>query len=437
MNVKKRKALFVLTATVGILMTALTDTQQPQAATTLNKSGVNRAQEVLRELNIDGWLLYDFHGHNSVAVDFLGLSGVVTRRSFYFIPAEGEPIGFVHKIEEDKFVDLPGRKITYSNYRILEDTLQKETTQALGGADKKIAMEYSPMGRLPYIGIVDAGTVELIRSFGFDVVSSADIVAKLEAALDASRRALHIAACKKNIAIKDEAFDYIRRKLEQHVRVDEYEVAQFIMRRYAEESMVADHYPIVAVNGYAGNPHYEPPENGSNEIKNGDLILIDMWAKLDKPDGVYSDLCWMGYANGPGHEQPPELFVELFNYVLQAQKAAFDYIKDNFSKGPVYGADADDASRKVITDAGYGEFFTHRTGHSITGEVHGSGPNIDNLETADRRALLPGHVFSLEPGIYNFDAGYGFRSEIAVMMTESGPVVTTTPQQTELLLLFK
>ncbi len=432
-----RKKALLNTLAIGILMTVLTQTQQANAATTLNQAGVERTQRVLTELGIDGWLLYDFHGHNSVAVDYLGLSGVVTRRSFYFIPAQGEPIGFVHKIEEDKFVDLPGKKITYSNYRILEDTLRAELNSALGATDKKLAMEYSPMGRLPYIGIVDAGTVELIRSFGFDIVTSADIVAKLEAALSPGRLDLHVQACKKNIAIKDEAFDYIRSKLKAQERVDEYEVTQFIMRRYAEEGMVADHYPIVAVNAYAGNPHYEPEPEGSNEIKNGDLILIDMWAKFDNADGVYSDLCWMGYANGPGHEKAPELYVELFNYVLQAQKAAFDYIKDNFGKGPVYGADADDASRKVITDAGYGEYFTHRTGHSITGDVHGSGPNIDNLETADRRALLPGHVFSLEPGIYNFAKGYGFRSEIDVMMTPDGPVVTTTPQQTELLLLFK
>ncbi len=431
-----QKNIILKTLALGIIMTATTQIQSANAATTLNQAGIERTQKVLKELGIDGWLLYDFHGHNSVAVEFLGLSGVVTRRSFYFIPAQGEPIGFVHKIEEDKFVDLPGRKITYSNYRILEETLNSELNSALSSTPKKLAMEYSPMGRLPYIGIVDAGTVELIRSFGLEIVSSADIVAKLEAALSPERLDLHVSASKKNIAIKDEAFAYIKTKLESKERVDEYEVAQFIMSRYAEEGMVADHYPIVAVNAYAGNPHYEPSPESSNEIKMGDLILIDMWAKFDKDDGVYSDLCWMAYANGPEHENAPELYIELFNYVLGAQQAAFDYIKDNFGKGPVYGADADDASRKVITDAGYGEFFTHRTGHSITGDVHGSGPNIDNLETADRRALLPGHVFSLEPGIYNFEKGYGFRSEIDVMITKDGPVVTTTPQQTELLLLF-
>ncbi|MBN4076507.1 aminopeptidase P family protein, partial [Gemmatimonas aurantiaca] len=362
-------------------------------------------------------------------------SGVVTRRSFYFIPAKGEPIGFVHKIEEDKFVDLPGTKITYSSYKLLEQALQSKLGESMS-AGAKLAMEYSPMGRLPYIGIVDAGTIELIRSFGFEIVTSADLVSTLQAALPANRRALQMEASRINIKIKDEAFDYIRRQLSAKAKINEYDVAEFIMRRYDEEGMIADHYPIVAVDGYAGNPHYEPMPESSNEIKMGSLILIDMWCKHNKPDGVYSDLCWMAYANGPGFEQPPELYVELFGYVLGAQQAAFDYIKNNFASGPVYGADADDASRKVITDAGYGEYFTHRTGHSITGDVHGSGPNIDNLETEDKRQLLPGHIFSLEPGIYNFAAGYGFRSEIDVLISESGPIVTTTPQQTELLLLF-
>lgn len=428
---KRLKQLTIL----AILMTTST-VQEPNAATTLTQADIDRTQAVLRNLNLDGWLLYDFHGFNKVAVEFLGLTGVVTRRSFYFIPANGEPVGFVHKIEEDKFVDLPGSKITYSSYKILEEALRSTLGESMGSG-AKVAMEYSPMGRLPYIGIVDAGTVELIRSFDFEVVTSADLVATLQAALPAERRALQVEASRVNIQIKDEAFDYIRRQLSSGATVTEYEVAEFIMGRYAEEGMIADHYPIVAVDGWAGNPHYEPMPDSSNEIKMGSLILIDMWCRQEKAEGVYSDLCWMAYANGPGFEKPPELFVELFGYVLKAQQAAFDYIKDNFGKGPVYGALADDASRKVITDAGWGEYFTHRTGHSITGDVHGSGPNIDNMETEDKRQLLPGHVFSLEPGIYNFEAGYGFRSEIDVMITESGPVITTTPQQTELLLLFE
>lgn len=425
-----------LLAVMVLLMASNLITESAHSATTLTEAEVSETQRTLKELNLAGWLLYDFHGHNSVAVEFLGLSGVVTRRSFYFVPVEGDPVGFVHKIEEDKFVDLPGAKTTYSSYKVLEESLRSTLSKALQpGA--KVAMEYSPMGRLPYIGIVDAGTVELIRSFGYEVVSSADLVATLQAAMNAERQESHKRACQKNILIKDEAFGYIREALSAGRRIDEYEVAQFIMRRYEEEGMITDHYPIVAVDAYAGNPHYEPPENGSNEIKNGSLILIDMWAKFDQHDAVYTDICWMAYANGPGFEKPPELYVELFSYVLKAQSAAVDYLKEHFNKGPIYGADADDASRKVITDAGYGQYFTHRTGHSITGDVHGSGPNIDNLETEDKRRLLPGHIFSVEPGIYNFEANYGFRSEIDVLISESGPLVTTTPQQTELLLLFK
>lgn len=431
---KTKLTTFIL----AIIMTStLTPTKSAEAATTLTMDGVRQAQELLAEEGLGGWLLYDFHGYNKVAVRFLGLSGVVTRRSFYFIPAKGDPVGFVHNIEKDKFVDLPGKKIKYSSYKVLESALQSELGSALGaGGEIKIAMEYSPKGRLPYIGIVDAGTVELIRSFGYEIVTSANIVSSLQSRLSAERQKLHIEACKINVQVKDEAFDYIRKKLTSGEKVFEYEVAQFIMKRYAEEGMIADHYPIVAVDGWAGNPHYEPPEQGSNEIKYGSLILMDMWCRHDRFDGVYSDMTWMAYANGPGFEKPPDKYVELFGYVLDAQMAAFNYLKDQFGSGEMYGWKADDASRKVITDAGYGEKFTHRTGHSITADVHGSGPNIDNLETEDQRKLLVGHCFSLEPGIYDIDAGYGFRSEIDVLITEDGPVITTTPYQTELLLLF-
>ncbi|MFQ5606801.1 MAG: M24 family metallopeptidase, partial [Candidatus Zixiibacteriota bacterium] len=382
---KTKLTTFILALTMTSTMTM---TEPAEAATTLTMDGVRQAQELLAEEGIGGWLLYDFHGFNQVAVRFLGLSGVVTRRSFYFIPAKGEPVGFVHNIEQDKFVDLPGKKIKYSSYKVLENALKRELGSALGAGGGKIAMEYSPNGRLPYIGIVDAGTVELIRSFGYEIVTSGNIVSSLQSRLSSERQALHIEACKKNVAIKDEAFDYIRKKLSAGEKVFEYEVAQFIMKRYAAEGMVADHYPIVAIDGWAGNPHYEPPETGSNEIKYGSLILIDMWARHDRPDGVYSDMTWMAYANGPGFEKAPQKYVELFDYVLGAQMAAFDYLKDNFGKGLLYGWKADDASRKVITDAGYGEKFTHRTGHSITSDVHGSGPNIDNLETEDQRNLL-------------------------------------------------
>ncbi|HSG98651.1 MAG TPA: M24 family metallopeptidase, partial [candidate division Zixibacteria bacterium] len=360
-----------------------TMTEPADAATTLTQAKVAETQAALRDLNLAGWLLYDFHGYNKVAVEYLGLSGVVTRRSFYFIPAEGEPVGFVHKIEEDKFADLPGARTTYSSYKVLEESLRSTLLEA-APAGAKIAMEYSPMGRLPYIGIVDAGTVELIRSFGLEVVSSADLVAQLQAALNEERRGYHLQAAKINMRIKDEAFDFIRRKLAAGEKLTEYEVAKFITDRYDAEGMIYDHYPIVAVDAWAGNPHYEPLPEKSNEIKNGSLILIDMWCRSGETGGVYSDICWMAYANGPGFEEPPALYVKLFGYVLQAQQAAVDYLSENFSKGPVYGADADDAARKVIAEAGYGQYFTHRTGHSITGDVHGSGPNIDNLETEDK-----------------------------------------------------
>ena len=265
----RNSILFTILFAITLMTTSITTTSPAHAATTLTADKVQRTQEKLRELGIDGWLIYDFHGYNTVAVKFLGLSGVITRRSFYFIPAgKGDPVAITHKIEEDKFVDLPGKKITYSSYKILEKTL-KEILGAALPDDAKIAMEYSPNGRLPYIGIVDAGTVELIRSYGYDVVSSADIVGALQAALDPDRRELHMEAARKMIKIKDDAFEFITGKLKASESVNEYEVAMYIMRRFEEEGMVPDHYPIVAIDGWAGNPHYEPPPEGSHEIKNG------------------------------------------------------------------------------------------------------------------------------------------------------------------------
>jgi len=426
------------TAICLILIGTLCSIMSPKnssAATTLTPARIAHTQEVLRAQNLNGWLLYDFHAYNRVAVQYLGLSGVITRRSWYFIPAEGTPIAFVSAIEKDKFTDLPGEKVVFLGYQRMEDSLRTRLN-LLMPPGSTVAMEYSADGRLPYNGYVDAGTVELVRSLGYTIVSSADLVSALDAALSPERRALHMEAARKVIQVKDAAFDFIRERLRAGEPISEWNVCEFIMRSFSEEGLVPDHEPIVAVNGAAGNPHYEPTAEKSNQIKLGDLILIDLWAKHDRPDGVVADISWMAYANRPDENAPPKLYQELFGYVLAAQQAAFDFVRDNFDRGPVYGADADDASRKVITDAGYGNRFTHRTGHSITGDTHGSGPNIDNLETNDTRRLMPGHVFSLEPGIYDADAGWGFRSEINVMITEGGPIITTTPRQTELILLF-
>lgn len=388
---------------------------------------VNKIQHALKQEGLDGWLLADFHGRNSVAVEILGLTGIITRRSFYFIPAEGEPVALVSPIEKEKFSHVLGRVIPIASYIILE----KELASVLSGC-KRVAMEYAAMGRLPYIGLVDAGTIELVRSFGVEIVSSADLVAGFSACLTTDQIDSHHRAAAKLLEIKSAAHEYIRASLTDGDSVTEFDVQQFIMQQFKQSGMITEYPPNCSVDGNAGNPHYEPTAEKSAIIKPGNLVLIDLWAKFDQPNGIYADITWMAYAGKKN--DIPEKYVELFRIVCAARDAAVKYLADNFGDAELYGADADDACRKVIEDAGYGEYFTHRTGHSITTSEHGSGPNIDNLETEDKRALQPGHLFSVEPGIYMDDCG--FRSEINVLMTDNGPMNTTEPLQYEIVALL-
>ncbi len=388
---------------------------------------LQQIQGELAKHGLDGWLLYDFHGSNDVAVSFLKLTGIVTRRSFYLIPSSGLPVAFVHNIEKEPFEHLLGEKEFYSSYRVLEEMLRNRLT-----GQKRLAMEYSEMGRLPYIGKVDAGTIELVRSFGVEVVSSADLVSKFSACLTEDQIALHRTAAQLVNSIKDEAFALIKSRLESGTKVTEYDVTQFIMEKFASEKMVTDHPPICGVGKNGGNPHYVPTEENSSEIKRDDLILIDLWAKLDRPGAVMADITWMAFA-GP---EIPEKFVADFQILCMARDAACSFISKKWKEGTtVYGYQVDDVCRGVIEADEKGAFFTHRTGHSIFEATHGPGPNIDNLETEDRRRLLPGHLFSIEPGLYMED--YGLRTEINVLITESGPEITSQPVQTEILRLFE
>jgi Xaa-Pro dipeptidase len=359
-------------------------------------------QQYLRDQKIDGWLLADFHARNSIAAEFLDFPPNITRRFFYFIPEDGEPTALIHNIEKGKFGHIVGRHINFSSYKILEGAL----SEILKGK-KKIAMEYSSNGRLPYVGLVDAGTIELVRSFGVEIVSSADLVANFQARMNAEQIATHKKAAFLVNKIKDEAFNFIRKHLGGGVYINEKMAVDFIMRRFGEENLATDYSPICAVDANISNPHYEPPAEGSSIIKRDCLVLIDLWAKLKEPHAVFADITWMGYAG----ESVPEKYRSVFSFVTAARDRAVGYIKEKFPQ-PVFGYDVDDACRKVIEDGGYGEYFFHRTGHSILEAVHGPGPNIDNLETEDRRRLLPGHLFSIEPGIYLPD--FGFRSEIDV-----------------------
>jgi Xaa-Pro dipeptidase len=387
-----------------------------------------RIQTIQGELarnGLDGWLIYDFHASNDIAIRFLNLSGIITRRSFYFIPASGTPTAFVHAIEKKPFQNLPGQKIYYSSYRILEEKLR----QTLEGK-RRLAMEYSPSGRLPYIGKVDAGTVELIRSFGVEVVSSANLVAKFDACLNEEQIQTHYRAAEHLFAIKDATFSLVKKRVATGKKITEYDVVHFMLDAFEKAGMVADEPPICAVGPNGGNPHYVPTKDGAAEITNDSLVLIDLWAKIDLPHAVYADITWMAFAGS----ELPQQYADHFALLCRARDEAVAYIQDNWGKQRIYGYQVDDVCRGIIAKAGLDSYFTHRTGHSIAEETHGPGPNIDNLETEDRRELMPGHLFSIEPGLYFDD--YGLRTEINVLITADGPKITQTPVQVAIVPLF-
>lgn len=390
---------------------------------------LDRIRKAIKEKNIDGWLFYDFHHRDLMAYQILSLDSTkfTTRRWFYYIPADGEPVRIVSAVEAKKLDSLPGSKEVYRSWqdlhRILKDTL--------ADADK-VAMQYSPENNIPYVSVVDAGTVELIRSFGVTVVSSADLVQTFEAVIDQAGYHAHLEAGEKVQKIKDEAFELVRKKVSEGEPITEYEVQQYIVKRFEEEGLTDDgDHPIVGVNDHPADPHFEPTEENTYTIKKGDTLLIDLWAKKNDETGIYYDITWCGYVG----ENPPGKYVEIFNTVRDARNAARDFIRERFAKNePCYGYEVDDVCRKVVEDAGYGQYFVHRTGHSIGREVHGNGVHIDNLETKDERQLVPGICFSIEPGIY-LPGEMAVRSEINVFITESREVVVAGDEQEELILL--
>lgn len=388
---------------------------------------IQKIQEYLKENNLDGWLLADFHARNSIAMDVLKVEGMVTRRSFFYIPAVGEAIMLSSFIDSAIFKNAPGKLIVFRSYKEMEQHLDKILPK--GG---KLAMEYSENNRLPYIGLVDAGTIELVRSFKCEIVSSADLVANFQARLTAEQIAAHRIAANNVIDVKNKAFKFIADSLAGEKKINEYDVVRFILTQFEELDMEPDHEPCVSVGTNASIPHYAPSAKASSEIKKGELVLIDLWAKLKHKDGVFADITWMAFAGTK--DEMPNKYAEMFEIVKNARNTAVEYIRSRIDSKPVYGADVDDACRAVIEKAGYGEYFTHRTGHSITTEIHGTGPNIDNLETEDSRRLQKGHLFSVEPGVYLPE--FGLRSEVNVLIGHNGVEVTTLPLQEEILTLF-
>lgn len=377
-----------------------------------------RIQEALRREKLDGWLFFDHHVRDPLAYRILGLPlpGHVTRRWYYLVPAVGEPRGLVHRIESHVIGALPGEKAQYSSWQEQHAQLGRLLTGL-----KRVAMQYSPMCAVPYVSMVDAGTIELVRAQGVEVATSAELVQEFEACLNEAQFATHLEAGRRVDKVCAEAFRFIGAKLSSGAT--ETMVKDWILEQFRAAGMVTDAGPIVGVNGHAGDPHYDPTPETSSPIRPGDFVLLDMWAKLDQPDSVYYDITWTGFCG-----DPPERVREVFETVRNARDRAIEAVsKAVADKREIRGFEVDDAARNYIRERGFGDRFVHRTGHSIGNEVHGTGANMDNLETHDERRILPGALFSVEPGIYLDD--FGVRSEVDVFVSANSASTTGAVQR--------
>ena len=397
---------------------------------------IEKIQQALEEASLDGWLFYSFRNSDPIAANILKMpteGHMATRRWFYLVPRQGEPTRIVHSIERDVLDHLPGSKHVYLPWQQLHSHLQTALRALKPTGTPRVAMQYSPDAAIPYLSRVDAGTVELVRSFGIEPVTSANLVQKFEAAWNDEQLAMHEEAARGLYASVKEAFAEIGRRIKSNEATTEYDIQQFIMDRFAERGMITNDPPIVAVNANSAMPHYGPTRDHHAAIKEGDFVLIDLWAKLDKPGSVYADITWTSYV---GKEIPAEVN-KVFQVVRAGRDAAIDFVKKSFAEGTtIYGWQVDDVCRNVIREAGYGDFFIHRTGHNIHTEVHGNGANIDNLETKDDRVLIPRTCFSIEPGIYQ-DGKFGVRSEIDMYVGEGGEArVTGDHPQTEVVAIL-
>jgi Xaa-Pro aminopeptidase len=395
---------------------------------------VAEIQAALREAKLDGWLFYDFRHSDPLAYRILNLDEKMhaSRRWFYYIPASGEPVKIVQSIEQFKLDSLPGRKLVFRGWQELQTRLREVLAPAAKESKRRIAMQYSPMNDIPYISRVDAGTIELVRSFGVEPITSAELVQRFEAVFSPEQHQMHVEASDKMHRIIQEAFAEIARRIRAEEPTTEWDIADFMLRRYQEERMEQEPM-IVAVNANAANPHYMPTKEKNSPIKRGDFVLIDAATKLTKPEAVATDQTWTGYVG----ETVPEEYSRIFNIVREARDSAVDFVRKNIRAGkPIRGAEVDDVSRGVITRAGFGEHFTHRTGHSIGEETHGNGVNIDDFETRDSRRIISGVCFSIEPGIY-LEGKFGVRSEINVYVSDKDIEVTGQPIQTEIIPILK
>ena len=383
-------------------------------------------QQALNQEGLDGWLFYDFRQSNPIAYQILGLPQQVfySRRWFYFVPAQGEPTALVSAVEAHVLRELPGQHLIFTTWQ--EMRVQLGTLLARGA---RVAMEYSPMNAIPYIARVDAGTVELVRSYGVEVVSSANISQRFIAQLSEAQMESHREAGRRLIAAKDLLLEHLGADLRGGALLDEYGVQQRFAALIQEQGLVLADEPLVAVNGNASNPHYTPGALTNSSIQRGDLVLFDFWAHLPGPDAIFADYTWMGFAGRK--EEIPARQKEIFDLVRRARDAGIDFVRQRLAAGqPVQGREADDVVRKIIADAGYGQFFVHRTGHNIGTSDHGNGANLDNFETQDERQLLPSTCCSVEPGIYLPE--FGVRSEVNLLIHERDLEITGVPAQTEI-----
>ncbi len=382
-------------------------------------------QNSLRDAGLDGWLFYDHHHRDPLAYRILGLKeqAHVTRRWYYLIPAQGEPRKLVHRIERGRLDTLPGTLDEYSSWQELE---QKLATMLDGS--KKIAMQYSPRNAIMYVSMVDAGTVEMLRELGKEIVSSANLVSHFEAVLSEEQMATHFTAQEKLDEILRAGWTHIGERA-RHGGTDEFSVVTFLQVAIERAGLVTEHGPNVSCGENAADSHYEPAAASAKRIGSGDFVLIDIWAKLaGRPDAIWYDITWTGVID----REPTPREQAIFATVREARDAAIRSVEEAFSWGePIAGWQPDDAARAVIQAAGHAEHFTHRTGHNIATELHGPGAHLDNLETHDVRAILPHTCFSVEPGLY-FPGEFGIRSEVN-MMTYPGRAEVTGPMQSELI----
>ncbi len=388
---------------------------------------VQSIQEAIREEGLDGWLFFDHHERDPLAYRVLKFRphGTMSRRWYYFIPAQGEPRGLVHRIEAGVIDSLPGSKEKYSGWISQMDGLRR-----LLGDARKVAMQYSPNCAVPYVSLVDGGTIELVRGLGVEVATSANLIQLFEARWTSEQLEMHLEAGRRVDRVRAAACHGVEEALRTRTASGDFDGQTFVREAFAREGLATDHGPIVAVNVHMSDPHYEPQAATDSVIRRGDALLIDMWAKLDRPGAVYYDITWAGFC---GAAPRPEI-ENVFHVVTGARDKAVSRVQAASASGEALrGFEVDDAARGHIEANGFGEFFVHRTGHSIGEEVHGTGANMDNLETHDERRVIPGTCFSIEPGVYLPE--FGIRSEVNVYVGD-GEAIVTGEIQTELVKLL-